>query len=69
SPLSHARAAAAPDAKRRVPSLFAHLGLIWSLRLTVAGNRFRNLSGSAPAVLGGLVLGTISLGLGWGAYS
>lgn len=64
-----ALAAVPPLTRRPVPSFFAHLGLIWRLRLMVAGNRFRNLSGSAPAVLGGLVLGGISLGLGWGAYS
>ena len=55
-------------APRPLP-FFGHLGLIWRLRLTVAANRFRSAAGAAPVVLGGLALGSVSLGLGWGAFA
>jgi len=48
---------------------FAHLWLIWHLRLTVAANRLRSASGAVPALLGLLLLAALAVALGWASFS
>lgn len=46
----------------------SHLALVWQLRLMTGANRYRRLSGAAPALVGLAVLVAIGAALGIGAY-
>lgn len=47
----------------------SHLALVWQLRLMTGSNRYRQLAGAAPALVGMIVLVAVGLGLGLGSYA